>query len=153
MHLADGTTVTDGDPSSPLWRELERYRVGERRLRALTKPRKPKRRPGRKGDSVSKEHAIPQDLAQIATLIDKLRSGGPETFTGEELGRLLAAFEDVTQENLQLRRMNSGALMAALYRKRLQLVPTMDHDDGSVSFDLQPAPPDDEPPVSEPVMN
>ena len=47
--------------------------------------------------------------------------------------------------------MNSG-FMAALYRKRLQLVHE-EHDDGSVSFDLQPAPPDDEPPVTEPVMN
>ena len=28
------------------------------------------------------------------SLIDKLSSGGTETFTGEELGRLLAAFED-----------------------------------------------------------
>ena len=109
------------------------------------KPRKPKRRPGRKGDSVSKEHAIPQDLAQIATLIDKLRSGGPETFTGEELGRLLAAFEDVT-------RMLHG-MAAELSRHNLQMVPTMNHDDGSVSFDLQPSPPDDEPPVAEPVMN
>ena len=99
---------------------------------ALTKPRKP------------------QQTAPTA-LIDKLRSGGPETFTGEELGRLLAAFEDVTQENLQLRRMNSG-FAAGLYRKRLQLTHT-DNQDGSVSFDLQPAPPDDEPPVAEPVMN
>ena len=80
---------------------------------------------------------------QTTTLIDKLRSGGPETFTGEELGRLLAAFENVTQENLQLRRMNSG-FAAGLYRKRLQLVHE-DHADGSVSFDLQPAPPDDAP--------
>ena len=108
------------------------------------KPRKPKRRPRRKGDSVSKAHAVPQDLAQIAALIDKLRSGGPETFTGEELGRLLAAFEDVT-------RMVQG-VAAELTRHNLQMVPTP-NPDGSVSFDLQPAPPDDEPPVAEQVMN
>ena len=109
------------------------------------KPRKPKRSPRRKGDSVFKEHAIPQDPAQIATqLIDKLRSGGPETFTGEELGRLLAAFEDVT-------RMVQG-MAAELTRHNLQMVPTT-NPDGSVSFDLQPAPPDDEPPFAEHVMN
>ena len=82
----------------------------------MKKPRKPQRRPGRKGDSVSKEHAIPHDLAQLATLIDKLRSGGPETFTGEELGRLLAAFEDVT-------RMVQG-MAVELTRHNLQMVPT-----------------------------
>ena len=32
----------------------------------------------------------------------------------------------------------------AIYRKRLQVIHE-EHDDGSVSFDLQPAPPDDEP--------
>ena len=84
------------------------------------------------------------------TLIDKLRSGGPETFTKGELGELLAAFEDVTQENLKLTRMVDG-FAAGLYRKRLQLVHE-EHDDGSVSFDLQPAPPDTEP-DTEPVMN
>ena len=47
--------------------------------------------------------------------------------------------------------MNSG-FAAGLYRKRLQLTHT-DNPDGSVSFDLQPAPPDDEPPVAEQVMN
>ena len=57
------------------------------------KPRKPKRRPGRKGTTVPLEDGGPQDPAQ-ASLIDKLRGGGPVTFTGEELGRLLAAFKD-----------------------------------------------------------
>ena len=87
-----------------------------------------------------------------ASLIDKLRGGegGPVTFTGEERARLLAAFEDQTQENLQLRRLNS-AMGAAIYRKRLQVIHE-EHDDGSVSFDLQPAPPDDKP-VTELVMN
>ena len=77
------------------------------------------------------------------TLLDKLRSGGPETFTPEELQQLHGAFEDITQENLKLRRMTSG-FAAGLFRKRLQLT-CEEHDDGSVSFDLQPAPPDDEP--------
>ena len=90
----------------------------------------------------NKKQTATQDPAQ-ASLLDKLHSGGPETFTGEELGRLLAAFEDITQANLQLRRMNSG-FAAGLFRKRLQLT-CEEHDNGSVSFDLQPAPPDDEP--------
>ena len=88
---------------------------------------------------------------QTATLIDKLRSGGPVVLTTVEVVRLHGAFEDITQANLQLQRLNSG-FAAALYRKRLQLTHT-DNPDGSVSFDLQPAPPDDEPPVIESVMN
>ena len=106
------------------------------------KPRKPQRRPGRKGNTVPTRDDIPQAPAQ-ASLIDKLRGKGPTTFTGEELGRLHGAFEDITQEILQLRRLNSG-FAEALYRKRLQLTHT-DNPDGSVSFDLQPAPPDDAP--------
>ena len=85
----------------------------------------------------------PQQTAQ-ASLIDKLQSRGPQTLTGEEMKWLHGAFEDITQEILQLRRLNSG-YAAALYRKRLQLTHT-DNPDGSVSFDLQPAPPDAEPP-------
>ena len=77
------------------------------------------------------------------TLIDKLRSGWPEAFTPEELKQIHGAFEDITQENLQLRRLNS-AMGLAIYRKRLQVIHE-EHDDGSVSFDLQPAPPNDEP--------
>ena len=49
-------------------------------------PRKPKRRPGRKGTTVPLEDGGPQDPAQ-ASLVDKLRvgtGGGPVTFTGEE---------------------------------------------------------------------
>ena len=90
----------------------------------------------------NKKQTATQDPVQ-ASLLDKLRGEGPVTFTGEERARLLAAFEDQTQENLQLRRMNSG-FAAGLYRKRLQLT-CEEHDDGSVSFDLQPAPPDDAP--------
>ena len=82
------------------------------------------------GLGVPQGDSIPQDLAQI---VDKLRSAGPVMFTGEELGRLLAAFEDVT-------RMVQG-MAAELTRHNLQMVPTI-NPDGSVSFDLQPAPPD-----------
>ena len=85
------------------------------------------------------------------SLIDKLSSGGTETFTGEELGRLLAAFEDQAQENLQCRRAMHG-IAEALKRHNLQVTHT-DNPDGSVSFVLQPAPPDDEPTVAEQVMN
>ena len=77
------------------------------------KPRKPQRRPGRKGNTVPTRDDIPQAPAQ-ASLIDKLRGKGPTTFTGEELGRLHGAFEDITQEILQLRRLNSGFAEGAL---------------------------------------
>ena len=86
----------------------------------------------------------------MLTLIEKLRSDGPETFAGEELRQLQAAFENIGQENLQLRRLNS-AMGLAIYRKRLQLVHE-EHADGSVSFDLIPHVPDVDP-VIEPVMN
>ena len=85
------------------------------------------------------------------SLIDKLRSGGPVVLTKGELAQLRAAFEDVSTTNLRLTGMVRG-MAAALYRKRLQVV-HHEHDDGSVSFDLQPAPPDDEPTVTESVMN
>ena len=81
---------------------------------------------------------------QTATLVDKLLAKkGPAAFTKGELAQLRAAFEDVSTTNLRLTGMVRG-MAAALYRKRLQVV-HHEHDDGSVSFDLQPAPPDDEP--------
>ena len=70
---------------------------------------------------------------------------GRTTLTGEEMKWLHGAFEDITQEILQLRRLNSG-FAEALYRKRLQLTHTDNPDGSVVSFDLQPAPPDAEPP-------
>ena len=83
-----------------------------------------------------------------ASLIDKLRGGkgGPVTLTGEEWARLLAAFEDQTQENLQCRRALYG--IAEAHKRHNLKVTHIEHDDGSVSFDLQSAPPD-----YEPVMN
>ena len=75
---------------------------------------------------------------------------GPTTFTSEEVQQLKMAFEDIGQENLQLRRLNS-AMGLAIYRKRLQLVHE-EHADGSVSFDLISHVPDFDP-VIEPVMN
>ena len=84
------------------------------------------------------------------TLVDKMRSEGPVVLTKGELQQLQAAFADLIQTNLKLSRMVSG-MSLAIYRKRLQVIHE-EHDDGSVSFDLQPAPPDDEP-DTEPVMN
>ena len=81
-----------------------------------------------------------------ASLIDKLRGGGPVTFTGEERARLLAAFEDQTQENLQLRRAMYG-ISEALTRHNLQVTDTI-NPDGSKGFDLENVPdtePDTEP--------
>ena len=80
------------------------------------------------------------------TVIDKLRGRGPETFTGEERARLLAAFEDQTQENLQCRRALYG-IAEALKRHNIQVTNTT-NPDGSVSFDLQPAPPDVTKPIT-----
>ena len=80
------------------------------------------------------------------TLIDKLRSDGPVVLTREELRRLQTSFEDVTQTNLKLDRMVRG-MAAAIYRKRLK-VTCSTHDDGTVSFDLQPAPPDVTKPIT-----
>ena len=78
------------------------------------------------------------------TLVDKLLGKkGPVVLTTAELRQLRKAFEDIGQTNLRLTGMVRG-MAAALYRKRLQVV-HYEHADGSVSFDLQPAPPDDEP--------
>ena len=110
------------------------------------KPRKPHRRPGRKGTTVPLEDGGPQDPAQASLgdkLLGKLRGEGPVTFTGEERARLLAAFEGLAQENLQCRRALYG-IAEAHKRHNLQVTHT-DNPDGSVSFDLQPAPPDDAP--------
>ena len=82
---------------------------------------------------------------QTTTLVDKLCGDGeePVVLTKGDLAQLRAAFEDVSTTNLKLTGMVRG-MAAALYRKRLQVV-HHEHDDGSVSFDLQPAPPDDAP--------
>ena len=46
-----------------------------------------------------------------------------------------------TDGQLALAQTCNCAMALALYRKRLQVI-HHDHDDGTVSFDLQPAPPD-----------
>ena len=94
----------------------------------------------------------PQQTAQ-ASLIDKLRGGegGPVTFTGEEVGRLLAEFEDRTQENLQCRRALYG--IAEAHKRHNLQVTDMTNPDGSKGFDLELVPPDDKPMVAEPVIN
>ena len=87
----------------------------------------------------------PKQTAQTS-LIDKLCSGGPEAFTKGEIGELLAAFENVTQENLQLQRAMYG-ISEALTRHNLQVNHTT-NPDGSMGFDLENVPdtePDTEP--------
>ena len=75
------------------------------------------------------------------SLIDKLRGGkgGPVTFTGEEVGRLLAEFEGRTQENMQCRRALYG-IAEAHKRHNLQVTDTT-NPDGSKGFDLEHVPP------------
>ena len=68
----------------------------------------------------------PKQTAQTS-LIDKLCSGGPEAFTKGEIGELLAAFENVTQENLQLQRAMYG-ISEALTRHNLQVNHTTNPD-------------------------
>ena len=79
-------------------------------------------------------------------LLGKLRSAGPETFTGEERARLLAAFEGLAQESLQLRRALYG-IAEALKRHNLQVTDTT-NPDGSRGFDLENAAPPDDAPMS-----
>ena len=87
---------------------------------ALMKPRKPKQ-------------------TAKTSLVDKLLGKkGPVVFTRGEVKQLQVAFEDVTQTNLKLDRMVRGMALA-IYRKRLQVI-HHEHDDGSVSFDLENAP-------------
>lgn len=79
----------------------------------------------------------PKQTAQTA-LIDKLRSGGPEAFTRVELQQIYGTFEDITQENLQLRRAMYG-ISEALTRHNLQVNHTT-NPDGSMGFDLENVP-------------
>ena len=80
----------------------------------------------------------PRDPQQTekTSLIDKMSHEGPVTLSKSEKRQLQKAFSDLTQANLELRRLNS-AMGLAIYRKRLQ-VTHEEHSDGSVSFDLVP---------------
>ena len=86
-------------------------------------------------------------------LVDKLRGGkeGPVVFTREEVVRLQVGFEEIVQENLQCQRALYG-IAEAHKRHNLQVTHT-DNPDGSKGFDLEHVPPEDKPPVTEPVMN
>ena len=79
-----------------------------------------------------------QKQTATTALIDKLRSGGPAAFTKVEVQRLHGAFEDISQENLQNRRLMS-AIAEALKRHNLQVNHT-ENPDGSVGFDLEQVP-------------
>ena len=82
---------------------------------------------------------------QTTTLVDKLLGKkGPVVLTRAELQQLQAAFLDLGQDNLQLRRAMSG-IAEALTRHNLQVTYTK-NPDGSVSFDLENAP---SPPVGD----
>ena len=71
-------------------------------------------------------------------LVDKLLAKkGPAVFTQAELQQLQAAFIDITQDNLQLTQIVHG-IGEALQRHNLK-VNHIEHDDGSVGFDLENA--------------
>ena len=71
----------------------------------------------------------------------KLEGDGPIDLTKAEATELRCALRAVFKKrDNQLQGLNT-MMALALYRKRLQVV-HRDHDDGSISFDLEPAPPD-----------
>ena len=84
---------------------------------------------------------------KTSSMAAKLKGDGPITLTTDESNELRdslrAVFkrDDVLQGRVtELQGLNT-MMALGLYRKRLQVV-HYEHDDGTVSFDLQPAPPD-----------
>ena len=82
-----------------------------------------------------------------SSMAAKLKGDGPITLDADEANELRdsirAVFkrDDVLQGRVtELQGLNT-MMALGLYRKRLQVV-HHEHDDGTVSFDLQPAPPD-----------
>ena len=82
-----------------------------------------------------------------STMAAKLKGDGPITLTTDEADELRASLralfkrDDVLQGRVtELQGLNT-AMALALYRKRLQVI-HHEHKDGTISFDLEPAPPD-----------
>ena len=93
---------------------------------------------------MSRETDTPKPTSSMAA---KLKGDGPITLDADEANELRdsirAVFkrDDVLQGQVtELQGLNT-MMALGLYRKRLQVI-HHEHDDGTVSFDLQPAPPD-----------
>jgi hypothetical protein len=80
-----------------------------------------------------------QKQTETISLVAKLCGDGegPVVLSEGERARLHSAFSDVTQENLQ-RRLWMSAIGEALQRNNLKIT-HIEHDDGSVGFDLENA--------------
>ena len=82
-----------------------------------------------------------------ASMAAKLKGDGALTLTADEANELRdslrAVFkrDDVLQGQVTELTGLSNMMALALYRKRLQVV-HHEHEDGTISFDLEPAPPD-----------
>ena len=84
---------------------------------------------------------------KTSSMAAKLKGDGPITLTTDESNELRdslrAVFkrDDVLQGQVTELTGLSNMMALALYRKRLQVV-HHEHEDGTISFDLEPAPPD-----------
>ena len=78
--------------------------------------------------------------AESVTMAAKVTGNGPMALTTAEANALRAVIKNLLGQVTELQGLNT-AMAAALYRKRLMVVHE-EHEDGTVSFDLQPAPPD-----------
>ena len=79
--------------------------------------------------------------------MEKIKGDGPITLTKDEANELRDTIRAVFKRDAgllgqvtELQALNT-MMSLALYRKRLQVI-HHDHEDGTISFDLQPAPPD-----------
>ena len=75
-----------------------------------------------------------------SSMAAKLKGDGPITLTTAEANELRDSIRAVFKRDNQLQALNT-MMALGLYRKRLQVI-HHDHEDGTISFDLQPAPPD-----------
>ena len=82
---------------------------------------------------------------KTSTMAAKLKGSGPITLTKAEANELRDTVRTVLQRDdvlqgrvTELQGLNT-MMALGLYRKRLQVI-HHEHDDGTVSFDLQPAP-------------
>ena len=75
-----------------------------------------------------------------ASMAKQVMATGPIALTTPEADALRAVIEKLLGQVTELQGLNT-IMAAALYRKRLMVVHE-EHDDGTVSFNLEPAPPD-----------
>ena len=84
---------------------------------------------------------------QTSSMAVKLKGDGPITLTTDEANELRDTIRAVFKRDAgllgqvtELQGLNT-MMALGLYRKRLQVV-HREHEDGTISFDLEPAPPD-----------